>query len=174
MPFAIELFLDETADSSVRQIWAALDDHIITSLGRIPNSDYHPHISLTVFDSGDTQRVAETLRPVLESSVGLPLPLVALVVFLTEEAPAFPGVVPKYQLLTLHQEVHAAVPPQVEGTWPYYAPDCLVPHCTLATAGTDRRRVIEVVSRSVLPINARASSAHLVAIPGGHARTRLA
>jgi hypothetical protein len=37
----------------------------------------------------------------------------------------------------------------------------------------DKARVIEVMSRFHLPINALAASAHLVEIPGGQARTRL-
>jgi len=174
MPFAIELFLDERSDHAVRQIWAALDDHNVRSLGRLPNSDYHPHVSLTVFEHGDTARLEELLRPVLEPSVGLPLPLPALGFFLTEEAPAFLAVVPSSRFLSLHHRVHDTIQPVVEGIWPYYRPDALLAHCTLAMGVADKASVIEVVSRFLLPINALAASAHLVEIPGGHARTRLA
>ena len=51
MPYAIELPLDERADQQIRQIWAALDEQGITSVGGIPGADYHPHVTLSVFES---------------------------------------------------------------------------------------------------------------------------
>lgn len=68
MPFAIELYLDDHADRLVRQIWAALDERGVRSLGSIPGTDYRPHVSLTVFDQGDTTRIAEAVRPLVEDA----------------------------------------------------------------------------------------------------------
>jgi 2'-5' RNA ligase len=174
MPYAIELFLDERADRQVRQVWAALDEHGIPSLGGRPDSHYHPHVTLSVFERGDPTQVAAAVRPLLATSVGLPLSLEPLGFFRTPEAPMFLGVVPTARLLTLHHAVHRAIEPLVDNIWPYYRPDALLPHCTLATGVTDQARALDVTARFPTPIPARAASAHLVALPGGHTSTRLA
>lgn len=174
MPFAIELFLDQRSDRQVRQIWAALDDQGVTSLGMIPDSDYHPHVSLTVFEHGDALQVADVLRSLIPAAGRLALPLESLGFFLTEEAPAFLGVVPSARFLELHKMIHEAIEPIVNGIAPYYHPDALLPHCTLAVGVTDKARVIETVSRFQMPIAAVAGSAQLVEIPGGHRRMQFA
>lgn len=161
--YAIELFLDEDADARVRRIWAALDEQGITSLDSDPGSDYHPHVTLSVFEDGDPAEVLEALPLV----AGLPLPLESLGFFPTEEAPFFLGVVPSARLLTLHQAVHRAIEPIVDRIRPYYRPDALVPHCTLAVGVTDRARALAIAARFPLPIPAVASGVHLVEIPGG-------
>jgi 2'-5' RNA ligase len=173
MPYAVELFLDERADRRIRQIWATLDDHGITSLGSIPGAAYRPHVSLSVFENGDPEEVAEALRPVLEHSVGLPLPLEPLGFFLTKEAPAFLGVVPSARLLALHQAVHRTIEPLVETVWPHYHPDALVPHCTLAMGVTNKAKLTQIMEATTTPIQAHATTAHLVQIPGAQSTTPL-
>ncbi len=173
MSFAIELYLDERADHRIRQIWAALDEQGVRSLGSIPDSAYHPHVTLSVFEYGDTAQVADVLRPLLGDSVGLPLPLEPVGFFLTPEAPVFLGVVPSSRFLSLHRTVHQAIQPLVRGLWTHYQPNALLPHCTLAVEVTDKATVVEVVSRFPMPIPALAAGAHLVEIPGGHSRAQL-
>ncbi|WP_109593818.1 2'-5' RNA ligase family protein [Actinoplanes xinjiangensis] len=173
VPHAIELFLDEHADRLVRRIWAALDAHGITSLGSRPHCDDHPHVTLSVFERGDPARITDTLRPILATVAGLPLHLAGLGFFLTDEAPAYLGVIPSLRLLTLHRQVHEAIEPLTEGIWPYYRPGALLPHCTLAAGAVDRARVIDVVTAFPTTIPALASAAHLVEVPGGHTRTLL-
>jgi hypothetical protein len=173
VPYAVELFLDEEAEQQVRRIWAALDEAGLPSLGGQPGADHHPHVSLSVFDHGAPARVAEGLRPVLAGAVGLALPLAPVGSFLTEEGVVFLGVVPSARLLDLHRAVHRVLEPLVDGVWPYYRPDALLPHCTLATRVTDIAAVIEVVSRFPTPISASASGAHLVETPDGANRFAL-
>jgi hypothetical protein len=174
MPYAIELFLDERADHQIRQIWAALDERGIPSLGSIPGTQYRPHVTLSAFEHVDPAEVAEALRPLLATSVGMPLPLEPLGFFLTGEAPVFLGVVPSSRLLALHHAVHQTIEPLVDDIWPYYRPDALLPHCTLATGVTDKAKALHIVARFPMPIPALASSAHLVEIPGGHTSIQLA
>ena len=161
--YAIELFLDEDADAQVRRVWAALDEHGVTSLGSVPASDYHPHVTLSVFECGDPAAVLGALPEV----AGLPLPLESLGFFPTAEAPVFLGVVPSARLLALHHAVHRAIAPIVDHIRPFYRPDALVPHCTLAVGVTDPARALEVAARLPLPIHAFASGARLVEVPGG-------
>lgn len=174
MPYAIELLLDGHADQQVRQIWAALDEGGVQSLAGIPDAHYHPHVTMSVFRHGDPAEVAEATRPLLAKSVGMPLPLAPLGFFLTDEAPAFLGVVPSSRLLALHRAVHQVVAPLVDDIWPYYRPDALLPHCTLAMGVTDKAKALNIVARFATPIPAIASGAHLVEVPGGHMSIQLA
>jgi hypothetical protein len=174
MPFAIELYLNESADRQVRQIWAALDARGIQSLGGIPDSDYRPHVALAVFDQGDVAGIADAVGSLFDGAMGLPLTLAPLGFFLGPEAPAFLGVVPTSQLLSLHDAVCQAVEPLTSGLWPHYQPGALLPHCTLAIPVADKPAVVEVVSGFTTPIPAHVASAHLVEMPGGHSHTRLA
>jgi hypothetical protein len=174
MPYAIAFFLDDSADRRIRQIWTALDEHGIPSLGSIPDAHYHPHVTLSVFEHGNAAEVADIVRPLLATSVGLPLPLAPLGFFLTDEAPMFLGVVPSAGLVTMHHAVHHAIEPLVDGIWPYYRPDALLPHCTLAVGVTDKPQALDIVARFLMPIPARASGAHLVEVPSGRISAQLA
>jgi len=167
MPYAIELFLDDRADRQVRQIWAELDAGGIESLAGAPDADYHPHVTLSVFDCADIGAVVEQVRPILATAVGVSLPLSALGFFLTDEAPMFLTVVPSSRLLALQLAVHEVVESLADHVWPYYRPGALMPHCTLAMRVGDRARAHDIASRFPASISAHAASAHVVAIPGG-------
>jgi 2'-5' RNA ligase len=174
MPFAIELFLDEQSDHRIRQIWAALEDRGIPSLGAIAGSDYHPHVTLVLYDHGPVAPISNALTPMLTEAAGLPLSLESLGFFLTHEAPAFLGVVPTEAFLNLHKRVYHALHPLARSIADYYRPDALMPHCTLAMHVADKAAVIDVVSRFPTPIPAHVATVQLVEIPGGHSRTQLA
>jgi hypothetical protein len=102
MPFAVELYLDREADARVRDLWAALDSRGVGSLGSVPESDYHPHVTLAVFEHGPALDVADAVRASLGGVIGLPLEFPSLGFFLTAEAVAFLGVVPTRELLDHH------------------------------------------------------------------------
>jgi hypothetical protein len=167
MPYAIELFLDDLADRQVRQIWAALDAGGIPSLASAPDADYHPHVTLSVFDCEDVGNVAKHVRPILAETIGVSLPLAALGFFLTDESPMFLGVVPSPRLLELHRAVDETVEPLVSSVSPYYRPGALLPHCTLAMRVRDRARAHGIAARFPAPTSAHAASARIVEIPGG-------
>ena len=171
--YAVELLLDDAADGAVRALWAALDARGVPSLGSVPGTAYVPHVSLAVFAAGDVGAVAAALRPVLAGARGLPLRLEPLGFFVTEEAPAFLGVVPTEALLALHRTVSAVVAPLVTGARAYYAPGSLVPHCTLAMGVRDAAAVHAAVPPGALPIDATVAGAHLVELPRGNVAAAL-
>jgi hypothetical protein len=173
MPFAVELYLDPEADARVRDLWTALDTRGVVSLGSLPKSDHHPHVSLAVFEDCSLPGVADAVRASLGGVIGLPLALASLGFFLTTEAVAFLGVVPTRKLLDRHHALLEALDTVVDGLWPYYGVDALVPHCTLATGVTNPGLVSEVVSRCRLPILGTVGSVHVVEIPGGWSRFSL-
>jgi hypothetical protein len=167
MPLAVELYLDPPADKRVRAIWRTLDAAGVPSLGSVPGTDYHPHVSLAAFDSAKIDDVVRVVRPLLAECLGIALPLVALGAFLTQESVAFLSVVPTEPLLAAHRGVADALRPVVQGYWPYYEPSALLPHCTLAMGVIDHARVVEAVRRHELPILAEAFSAQLVDVSTG-------
>lgn len=174
MPIAVELYLDPAADTSVREIWSALDDSGVASLGSREEANYCPHVSLAVCEDGIAYQVASLARGVAEQALGLPLTLAALGFFLTVEAPAFLAVVPTVGLLQFHHDLMTQVLPAMRQPWPYYAPDALFPHCTLAMRVADRPLVIEIVEQFRLPIGATVSSVNLVEIGTGRTLDTLA
>lgn len=82
----------------------------------------------------------------------------------------FLGIVPTASFLGLQRRVFDALSPVTSGYWPYYRPGALVPHCTLATGVTDHSAVTKIVTGADLPIEAVATSAHLVELPGAISR----
>lgn len=167
VPIALELYLDSASDAAVRAIWSALDARGIPSLGSRDVARYSPHISLAVCESGDAAQIASLAKDEAARAVGLPVTLAALGFFLTEEAPAFLAVVPTSHLLRFHHDVFERILPAMHGSWPYYEPDGLFPHCTLAMHVTDRAAVFEVVEQSSLPIMGSVGSVNLVDVATG-------
>jgi hypothetical protein len=100
----------------------------------------------------------------------MPLVLAFLGFFMTEEAVAFLGVTPSKRLLEAHHDLFPSIAPLVARYWPFYEPDHLVPHCTLAMGVADKARVIEVLSSFELPVVAHVEAVHIVEIPGGWSR----
>lgn len=170
---ALEIYLDEAADKAVRRAWAILDAAGIRSLGSVADTDYHPHVSLAVFDDVEPELVAKSCSDLAVAALGCPIVLSAVGFFLTDEAPAFLAVSPSHRLLALHAAVISAVRPHVSGFWPHYETDVLFPHCTLAMAVPDRAAVVSALDGLELPISAEASGVHLVDVLTGASLTNL-
>ena len=167
MPLAIELLLDADADAQVRAAWARLDAAGIRSLGTRDDAAYRPHVSLAVFDDVAPSAIEAACRDLTPPGDGVPLVLSALGFFLTDEAPAFLAVTASRRLLDLHHEVVETTRPLVTGSWPYYEPDALLFHCTLATAVPDRAALVRALDGFELPVIANGESLHLVDVLTG-------
>lgn len=164
---AIELYLNADADARVRAAWSRLDASGIRSLGTSGNAEYHPHVSLAVFDDIEPSVIAASCRSVLRPEDDVPLTLSALGFFLSDEAPAFLAVTPSRKLLDLHVRVVDAIRRAVTGLWPYYEPDGLFFHCTLAMDVSDRAAVVRALDDLELPIVATGGGLHLVDVLTG-------
>jgi 2'-5' RNA ligase len=171
--FAVEVYLDADADERVRNIWSALDERGIQSLGGIQNSDYHPHVTLAVYEGVDSSLVADAVAPLLADCRGMPLALASVGFFLADESVAFLGVVPTERLLALHHAVHEVLQGLRVDVWPHYKPGSIVPHCTLAMGEADVSTIVAAVGQVALPIDARAEAAHVVEIATGRSRRRI-
>jgi 2'-5' RNA ligase len=169
---AVELYLDEEAESSVTSLWAAIDALGIPSLGSAPGAKYRPHVSLAVFAGASLPTLAGALAETLASCSGLPLPLASLGFFVGSDTVAFLGVTPTERLLTAHRRVHAALLGVVQESWPIYEPGSWVPHCTLAMNVKAPERLVAGIEPA-LPIPAVATEAHIVDITSGWSLFRL-
>ncbi len=161
--FAVVLYLDHRSDRQVRSIWTALDGRGVVSAGT-EHVDDRPHVTLAVFDDCAPDVVVPSLRDPLDDVSEIPLVLGSVGFFLSAKAPAFLGVVPSKQLLSVHAAVQTVIAPLVTGNSEHYEQRNWLPHCTLAMgAPPDATGVIvNAVSGFDLPIRARARSAHLV------------
>lgn len=173
MPMAIELYLDDDSDTRVRAAWARLDEHGIRSLGTRDHADYHPHVSLSVFDDVDPMVIATACRNVTSVQDAVLLLMPAIGFFLTDEAPAFLAVTPTRRLLDLHRRVVEGIRGHVTGLWPYYEPDGLFFHCTLATAVRERAEVVRALDGFPLPVVAEGVGLHLVNVLTGESLLNL-
>jgi 2'-5' RNA ligase len=161
--FAIVLYLDHKSDRRIRSIWAALDLRGVVSAGTEHVND-RPHVTLAVFDECVPDMVVPSLRDPLDDVSEIPLVLASVGFFLNAKAPAFLGVVPSTQLLSVHAAVQTVIAPLVTGNSGYYKQQNWVPHCTLAMGAPPDATgaIVGAVSGFDLPIRARAQSAHLV------------
>jgi 2'-5' RNA ligase len=173
MPVAVEMYFDSEADRRVRGIWAALDQRAVHSAGSAGVRGARPHVSLAVFDDGDPTQVERVLTEHRELYRGLTLPLASLGFFATDEAVAFLGVTPSQRLLEAHRATAVPLRDVVDGFWPYYEPDALVPHCTLASFVSDLSTVADVCAGAQLPILASVTSVGVVRVPSGEVLTQL-
>lgn len=170
---AIELYLDEASDTSVRSLWASIDALGVRSLGAASEANHQPHVSLAVFAEVDLSGLVTALEPALASCPGLPLTLGSLGFFVGAESVAFLGVTPTKPLLETHRKVHSALVGVVEESWPIYEPGSWVPHCTIAMNPDDPAAVLIGVARS-LPIAAVTAEAHIVETSTGRSLLQLA
>jgi 2'-5' RNA ligase len=165
MPFAVEMFFDESADRFVHDVWTDLAQANLTS--SMIDGGYRPHVTLVVFDGYTSPEFENELRFFTEKRGVFPIKLDYLGVFPRPEGVVYFGAVVTGQVLSLHGEFTRRFSPLVTGARPYYLPGSWVPHCTLAyglsTAAIPA--AVEVCSRFTLPSIAEVSKIALVEIP---------
>jgi 2'-5' RNA ligase len=166
MPFAVEMFFDESADKLVRDVWNDLARANVTS--SMIDGGYRPHITLGVFEGYTSPKFEDELRFFTEKRRVFPIKLDYLGVFPRPEGVVYFGAVVTGQLLTIHGEYTRLFAPLVTAARPYYLPGSWVPHCTLACglSAVAIPATVEVCSRSMLPINAEVKEIGLVEFPG--------
>lgn len=169
MAFAVELSFDPVADAAVRDLWRALDDAGVVSLGTEAERALRPHVSLAGCDgNGDDAELHDTLGPHLRAATGLELDLTSFGFFLARGIVAFLAVTPTTRLLEAHDAVVGALELHSVTPWPQYAVDAFVPHCTLAMDVGDPGRAASVLATHAhLPLAATVTEARLVSVPDG-------
>lgn len=134
VPYALEMFFDEEADTAVRQLWGRLSGSGLASLATRTHGRHRPHVSLTIMPSLPDVDV-ESVAAAVAASVGelpSPLNLAWLGTFAGSGGVLFLGAVVTTPLLRLHVEVCSVLHAREVQQLPYYLPGAWVPHCTLA------------------------------------------
>lgn len=144
MPYALEIFLDQQADATVRNLWRNLERLGIPTLRTASHARHHPHVTLAIAEQPIAKHLLaddnllKALKPLPGQRLNFPLlgvfPGAASVLFLGAQVTA--------PLLAAHANVHAAIAAitttATKGSEPdddlgrLYKPDSWVPHCTLA------------------------------------------
>lgn len=155
MPFAIELFLDDSSSDAIRQIWHELARTSVSPSMR--DSGAHPHVTLVVADRVDVAGTERFLKEFAANEPALPLTFSSLGIFPADPAVAFLGPVVTPRLLDLHARFYRNVESLAQAPWPYYLPGRWVPHATLAMdLSIDAiSSVVEASRRLPLPLHSR-------------------
>ena len=127
MGYAVELYLDEACEQTIRALWDALaaanlgDD--LGSLG------FRPHVTLSICEALDEAAFRPELERWAAAELPLPISFSALGIFPGDILFLAPAVTPP--LLKAHSQLHRAIAPHAEQLSPLYTPGRWVPHCTL-------------------------------------------
>ena len=131
MGYAVELYFDAGAESTLRRLIADLAaagvPDILGQLGA------RPHVSLAVFAAVDPEALIEQTAAFAGVTAPFDLTLSHIGTFPTTEGIVFAGPTPTAHLLSLHRAYHERL--ASAGITPdnYYVPERWVPHCTTAT-----------------------------------------
>jgi len=133
MPYSVIVSLDEVLSASIGRMWATLAGNGIASERAVPGN--HPHVTLGVYhDETKSKAAGKTIRGMAVARDAIPIVLAGYGIFPGDRCTLWAVPTVTQALLTLHRELHAAVPSDD----PYYAPDRWVPHITLARDLTPR------------------------------------
>ena len=162
MPFGAVLLFDEETEAKVKGAWTALADAGVSRSMRMPG--FRPHLSLSVGDRLEVERVGEGLASLARSAPPLPVGLPGLGIF-ADTGVVYVGVTPTEALLDLHRRVDAVC----EGAGSledWYRPDGWVPHVTLAF-GLDANGLADAVRvLAGLPLKLAARAEVLALVEG--------
>jgi 2'-5' RNA ligase len=164
MPFAVEMFFDESADKHVREVWNDLAQAKVNSF--MIDGSYRPHVTLGVFEGYTSPRFENEFRA-FSKRAALPIKLDCLGIFPRPEGVVYFGAVVTEQLLSLHGEFTKRFAGLVTGIRLYYLPENWIPHCSLAYGLSIAAipTAVEVCSRFTLPLIAQVSEIALVENP---------
>ena len=127
--YAVELYFDPAAERAVQDL---IDQLPARGIRSTRPAAARPHVSLSVLDRVDVDRISTALREFARECPALRLHLASIGGFPSNEGVVFLAPVVTRQLLELHIRLHR-MPPVVAGTRrEYYLPGRWVPHCTIA------------------------------------------
>jgi 2'-5' RNA ligase len=165
MPFAVEMFLDKSAERRVREVWADLARATVNSF--MIDGGYRPHVTLGVFEGYSSPDFEQEFRQFVGGLHPLSLRFDSVGIFLRPKCVVFFAPVVTAQLLSVHDEFTSRLTRFVTGASPLCPLGRWVPHCTLAfdTAHEAIPAAVEVCSRAPLSFTAQVTEIGLVEVP---------
>ncbi|GEM_PF-5073714 len=135
MAYAVILTLDRKLDSEVRQLWADLE---VAGIGKTPGQFAEPpHITFSVFPTGDPEKLAELVDSI--SVASSEVRLIPVGTFPGETHVLYHTALLSEELLQAHAEHHDILRREKIKHDPLYSPDNIIFHCTLAVDVEDQQ-----------------------------------
>jgi 2'-5' RNA ligase len=162
MPYAIELFLDETNARLVEDVWSKMAEREIGV-----DLQGRAHITLGVWDDIDLDVAHPWLETFAAATPPLAVRFAGIGSFLGPQLVVFLAPVVNAELIEFHTRFMNVFPRTRGEAWSYSQPGSWVPHCTLALGFTDDQftPVIEVARTIELPLSATLESIGIVEFP---------
>jgi len=129
--YALELFFDPQAESTVRTLWASLEARGLRSMATAGHCRHRPHVSLLVAEQLTLDQARAAVEPMTEAT-DVALRLGSVAVFPGRAGVVYLAVTPTRRLLRLHHALHTHLAAVGVESGRHYLPDAWVPHCTLA------------------------------------------
>ena len=162
MAYSVSLWLDESAERQVRNIWQRLADAGIDET--FANGPIRPHVTLAHGLELELEPFTAVLRERLETQSTFDLTFTSLGLF--DSGILYLAVRMTRTLWTLHREVAELAEELGGGSSLYYCPDFWTPHCTLAVNLTPEATLESVrVCHKVTPISASVTRVGIVENP---------
>ena len=143
MPYAIELFFDETVDRAIRRIWRDLADRRLAPY--LAECGSRPHVSVAVYEDVDLPAAEERLKELASTLTCFDVTMWNLGLFSSPPVVFYAPQVTRH-LLDMHEQFHKSFDGIGQGAAEYYLPNRWVPHCALAVH-VDPIRFSQVVDR---------------------------
>lgn len=155
MPYSVVLYLDEAISVAIERAQAAVIDAGLSPDAHI--LDFPPHITLAISEALDVPGFEPYLREFATETPPLEICFGTLATFAPEPKVLFLALTDSSDLLTMHQRLHAGFDRYATGSWEYYRPGKLIPHCTVADGlrPEDVPRALELCSSLKLPLCSR-------------------
>ena len=149
MPFAVEMYFDRGSEQRIR----ALSERCATLAGSTVTKETRPHISLSVADEINHEKIEELLVSFARRYKSFEITLSAIGFFAVTPSIAYLAPKVDQRLLELHAVFFGEFAEVAFGIWENYLPRSWIPHCTLVS-GLDARQgalVLEEVQHFGLP-----------------------
>lgn len=164
MPYAINLYFNQEAESQVMDIWRSLEKLDQSKCLTCTNS--RPHITLAIFDELDLADTKERLTSSFEEVKSFALNFRQVGIFPNNKGAIFLTPNLSDELFRIHRQLHTVFNDVENQGWDYYKPQSWYPHCTLAieTARESIPKVLEEVLKVFQPIEVTICSIGIVSL----------
>jgi 2'-5' RNA ligase len=129
MAHALELFFDPDSEAEIKQVWDRLEAAGLPSLATRTHRRHRPHVTLVVAERIEAARLQDGRDRLAATHLDVTLHSPAV---FQRSGVLYLSVVPTLELLSLHQQIHAALADSLIAPWGTYSVGGWVPHCTLA------------------------------------------
>jgi 2'-5' RNA ligase len=161
MPYAVEMYFDDTSTARIREMWNRLAG---IGLSSMVDCGARPHVSLAVCEQLDLHGASAILDAFSAGVPAFDISLASFGMFPGAEYVVFLAPKVTAQMLEWQARFHEVIPTAAGSMWAHYTPPQWMPHCTLATRVPLERvgTAMESLRDFELPIPCRVTSLGIV------------